>query len=71
MQVVIVSTVINEYLMLYDVLQRSVEIGNELPGLKIRSLYIGGLQGENNNVLQGFQGCIQVNIGKILPTMIC
>lgn len=57
--------------MLYDVLQRSVEIGNELPGLKIRSLYIGGLQGENNNVLQGFQGCIQVNIGKILPTMIC
>ncbi|XP_060759033.1 cadherin EGF LAG seven-pass G-type receptor 1 isoform X4 [Neoarius graeffei] len=42
----------------YDMFKRSVEIGNELPGLKIRSLYIGGLQGENS-VLQGFQGCIQ------------
>lgn len=48
--------------MIYDVLQRSVEIGNELPGLKIRSLYIGGIQGEDKNVVQGFQGCIQVNI---------
>ncbi|XP_017552506.1 cadherin EGF LAG seven-pass G-type receptor 1 isoform X2 [Pygocentrus nattereri] len=43
----------------YDMFKRSVEIGNELPGLKVRSLFIGGLQGENNNVLQGFQGCMQ------------
>ncbi|XP_046729152.1 cadherin EGF LAG seven-pass G-type receptor 1 isoform X2 [Silurus meridionalis] len=57
----------------YDMFKRSIEIGNELPGLKIKSLYIGGLQGENNNVLQGFQGCIQgvrmgetsTNIGNI------
>ncbi|XP_062852533.1 cadherin EGF LAG seven-pass G-type receptor 1 [Trichomycterus rosablanca] len=43
----------------YDVVKRSVEIGNELPGLKIRSLHLGGIQGKNNEVLQGFQGCIQ------------
>ncbi|TSK13169.1 Cadherin EGF LAG seven-pass G-type receptor 1 [Bagarius yarrelli] len=43
----------------YDMFKRSVEIGNELPGLKIKSLYVGGVQGENNNVLKGFQGCIQ------------
>ncbi|XP_066525030.1 cadherin EGF LAG seven-pass G-type receptor 1 [Hoplias malabaricus] len=43
----------------YDMFKRSVEIGNELPGLKVKSLFIGGLQGEKNNVLQGFQGCMQ------------
>ncbi|KAM9467566.1 cadherin EGF LAG seven-pass G-type receptor 1 isoform 2-T2 [Clarias gariepinus] len=43
----------------YDMFKRTVEIGNELPGLKIRNLYVGGLHGENNNVLQGFHGCIQ------------
>ncbi|XP_022527058.2 cadherin EGF LAG seven-pass G-type receptor 1 isoform X3 [Astyanax mexicanus] len=43
----------------YDMFKRSVEIGNELPGLKVKSLFIGGLQGDNNAVLQGFQGCIQ------------
>ncbi|KAI4886088.1 hypothetical protein NFI96_021834, partial [Prochilodus magdalenae] len=43
----------------YDMFKRSVEIGNELPGLKVRSLFIGGLQGKSNNVLQGFQGCMQ------------
>ncbi|XP_058272722.1 cadherin EGF LAG seven-pass G-type receptor 1 isoform X1 [Hemibagrus wyckioides] len=43
----------------YDMFKKSVDIGNEIPGLKIRSLYIGGVQGEHNNVLQGFKGCIQ------------
>uniref|UniRef100_A0A8C7VY94 Cadherin EGF LAG seven-pass G-type receptor 1a n=1 Tax=Oncorhynchus mykiss TaxID=8022 RepID=A0A8C7VY94_ONCMY len=41
-------------------LQRSVEIGNELPGLRLRALYLGGLPGEGNHVHEGFTGCIQV-----------
>ena len=40
--------------------QRSVEIGNELPGLKVTTLFVGGLLGEGNHVTQGFTGCIQV-----------
>ncbi|XP_035384301.1 cadherin EGF LAG seven-pass G-type receptor 1 isoform X3 [Electrophorus electricus] len=43
----------------YDMFKRSVEIGNELPGLKVSSLFIGGLQGDDGKVLQGFQGCMQ------------
>uniref|UniRef100_A0A8C5B087 Cadherin EGF LAG seven-pass G-type receptor 1a n=1 Tax=Gadus morhua TaxID=8049 RepID=A0A8C5B087_GADMO len=38
---------------------RSVEIGNELPGLKVKTLFVGGLLGEGNHVTQGFTGCIQ------------
>uniref|UniRef100_A0A8C5FDN9 Cadherin EGF LAG seven-pass G-type receptor 1a n=1 Tax=Gadus morhua TaxID=8049 RepID=A0A8C5FDN9_GADMO len=38
----------------------SVEIGNELPGLKVKTLFVGGLLGEGNHVTQGFTGCIQV-----------
>lgn len=41
-------------------LQRSVEIGNELPGLRLRALYLGGLPGVGNHVHDGFTGCIQV-----------
>uniref|UniRef100_A0A8C7MDE8 Cadherin EGF LAG seven-pass G-type receptor 1 n=1 Tax=Oncorhynchus kisutch TaxID=8019 RepID=A0A8C7MDE8_ONCKI len=37
----------------------SVEIGNELPGLRLRALYLGGLPGEGNHVHEGFTGCIQ------------
>uniref|UniRef100_A0A671R1N7 Cadherin EGF LAG seven-pass G-type receptor 1-like n=1 Tax=Sinocyclocheilus anshuiensis TaxID=1608454 RepID=A0A671R1N7_9TELE len=36
-----------------------VMIGNELPGLKLRSLFIGGLQGQSNSIQQGFKGCMQ------------
>ncbi|CAL8242134.1 unnamed protein product [Merluccius merluccius] len=43
----------------YGMYQRSVEIGNELPGLKVRTLYVGGLPGEGNHVTKGFTGCIQ------------
>lgn len=71
MQVVLVSSLIKEYCMFCDVLQKSVDIGNEIPGLKISSLYVGGVQGEHNNVLQGFKGCIQVNIAKLHSTMTC
>uniref|UniRef100_A0A3Q1D3F5 Cadherin EGF LAG seven-pass G-type receptor 1 n=1 Tax=Amphiprion ocellaris TaxID=80972 RepID=A0A3Q1D3F5_AMPOC len=38
---------------------QSVEIGNELPGLKLQTLHVGGLPGEGNHVNKGFVGCIQ------------
>ncbi|XP_034530111.1 cadherin EGF LAG seven-pass G-type receptor 1 [Notolabrus celidotus] len=43
----------------YNMYQKSVEIGNELPGLKLQTLQIGGLLGEGNTVRKGFVGCIQ------------
>ncbi|KAM6973322.1 cadherin EGF LAG seven-pass G-type receptor 1-like [Aplochiton taeniatus] len=39
--------------------QRSVEIGNELPGLKLRSLFVGGLMKKNGTVMNGLKGCMQ------------
>uniref|UniRef100_A0A7N8YR41 Cadherin EGF LAG seven-pass G-type receptor 1 n=1 Tax=Mastacembelus armatus TaxID=205130 RepID=A0A7N8YR41_9TELE len=35
------------------------EIGNDLPGLKVHTLHVGGLPGEGNHVNKGFVGCIQ------------
>uniref|UniRef100_A0A6Q2XMX3 Cadherin EGF LAG seven-pass G-type receptor 1 n=1 Tax=Esox lucius TaxID=8010 RepID=A0A6Q2XMX3_ESOLU len=43
----------------YGMFQGTVEIGNELPGLRLRALYLGGLPGEGNRVHDGFTGCIQ------------
>uniref|UniRef100_A0A8D3BBJ4 Cadherin EGF LAG seven-pass G-type receptor 1 n=1 Tax=Scophthalmus maximus TaxID=52904 RepID=A0A8D3BBJ4_SCOMX len=43
----------------YNMYQKSVEIGNELPGLKLQTLHVGGLPGEGNHVNKGFVGCIQ------------
>uniref|UniRef100_A0A673CGZ6 Cadherin EGF LAG seven-pass G-type receptor 1a n=1 Tax=Sphaeramia orbicularis TaxID=375764 RepID=A0A673CGZ6_9TELE len=43
----------------YDMYKKSVEIGNDLPGLKLQALHIGGLPGEGNHVIKGFVGCIQ------------
>ncbi|XP_066580030.1 cadherin EGF LAG seven-pass G-type receptor 1 isoform X2 [Amia ocellicauda] len=43
----------------YGMFQRSVEIGNELPGLKLTSLFLGGLLGKDGTVQQGFLGCMQ------------
>ncbi|KAM9407050.1 cadherin EGF LAG seven-pass G-type receptor 1-like isoform 5-T5 [Salvelinus alpinus] len=43
----------------YGLYERSVEIGNELPGLRLRALYLGGLPGVGNHVHDGFTGCIQ------------
>lgn len=40
--------------------QKSVEIGNDLPGLKLQTLYVGGLPAAGNHVMKGFVGCIQV-----------
>uniref|UniRef100_A0AAQ5YGU7 Cadherin EGF LAG seven-pass G-type receptor 1a n=1 Tax=Amphiprion ocellaris TaxID=80972 RepID=A0AAQ5YGU7_AMPOC len=49
----------------YGMYQKSVEIGNELPGLKLQTLHVGGLPGEGNHVNKGFVGCIQVGGLKI------
>uniref|UniRef100_A0AAR2M2I0 Cadherin EGF LAG seven-pass G-type receptor 1 n=2 Tax=Pygocentrus nattereri TaxID=42514 RepID=A0AAR2M2I0_PYGNA len=43
----------------YGMFQRTVEIGNELPGLKVRGLWIGGLLKKDGSVLNGFNGCMQ------------
>ncbi|XP_029019747.1 cadherin EGF LAG seven-pass G-type receptor 1 isoform X4 [Betta splendens] len=43
----------------YGMYQKSVELGNDLPGLKLQSLHVGGLPGEGNHVTKGFVGCIQ------------
>ncbi|XP_073687546.1 cadherin EGF LAG seven-pass G-type receptor 1-like [Garra rufa] len=49
----------------YGMFQRTVEIGNELPGLKLRNLFIGGLLKKDGTVQAGFTGCIQgVRIGE-------
>uniref|UniRef100_A0A665WYG2 Cadherin EGF LAG seven-pass G-type receptor 1 n=1 Tax=Echeneis naucrates TaxID=173247 RepID=A0A665WYG2_ECHNA len=40
-------------------MQKSVEIGNDLPGLKLQTLHVGGLPGVGNRVRKGFVGCIQ------------
>uniref|UniRef100_A0A8C2GF97 Cadherin EGF LAG seven-pass G-type receptor 1b n=1 Tax=Cyprinus carpio TaxID=7962 RepID=A0A8C2GF97_CYPCA len=36
-----------------------MEIGNELPGLKLRNLFIGGLLKKDGTVQAGFTGCMQ------------
>ncbi|KAM4712410.1 cadherin EGF LAG seven-pass G-type receptor 1 isoform 2-T2 [Anableps anableps] len=49
----------------YGMYQQSVEIGNDLPGLKVQTLHVGGLPGEGNVVNHGFVGCIQgVRVGE-------
>lgn len=42
--------------------QKSVEIGHDLPGLKLQAFYVGGLPGADNHVNKGFVGCIQVSV---------
>ena len=51
---------------MFSVPQKEVEIGNELPGMRLESLYIGGLLDKHNEVLKGFQGCMQVS-----PAQVC
>ncbi|XP_047431474.1 cadherin EGF LAG seven-pass G-type receptor 1 isoform X4 [Mugil cephalus] len=49
----------------YGMYQKSIEIGNNLPGLKVRTLHVGGLPGDGNQVSRGFVGCIQgVHMGE-------
>lgn len=48
----------------YGMYKKSVAIGNDLPGLKLQTLHIGGLPGDDNHVQRGFKGCIQgVRVG--------
>ncbi|KAK7902003.1 hypothetical protein WMY93_018772 [Mugilogobius chulae] len=48
----------------YGMYKKSVVIGNDLPGLKLQTLHVGGLPGEGNRVQKGFVGCIQgVRVG--------
>ncbi|XP_041442377.1 cadherin EGF LAG seven-pass G-type receptor 1 isoform X2 [Xenopus laevis] len=43
----------------YGMYQNSVEIGNELPGLKLKSIFVGGLSSKDGGVDQGFSGCMK------------
>lgn len=40
--------------------QDTVQIGNQLPGLKMRSIVVGGVSEDKVSVQRGFRGCIQV-----------
>uniref|UniRef100_A0A8C5MSH5 Cadherin EGF LAG seven-pass G-type receptor 1 n=1 Tax=Leptobrachium leishanense TaxID=445787 RepID=A0A8C5MSH5_9ANUR len=43
----------------YGMFQNVVEIGNDLPGLKLKSIFVGGLSGAEGGVTQGFIGCLK------------
>ncbi|XP_037703253.1 cadherin EGF LAG seven-pass G-type receptor 1 [Choloepus didactylus] len=43
----------------YGVDQNMVQIGNQLPGLKMRSVVVGGASADRASVQQGFRGCVQ------------
>ncbi|XP_020781834.2 cadherin EGF LAG seven-pass G-type receptor 1 [Boleophthalmus pectinirostris] len=48
----------------YGMYKKSVVIGNDLPGLKLQTLHVGGLPGKEYRVQRGFVGCIQgVRVG--------
>lgn len=40
--------------------QDTVQIGNQLPGLRMRSLVVGGVSEDKVSVRRGFRGCLQV-----------
>ncbi|KAG2460008.1 CELR1 protein, partial [Polypterus senegalus] len=48
----------------YGMYQKNVEIGNDLPGLKLQNLYVGGLFKDDKSVHQGFVGCMQGTLAK-------
>ncbi|XP_035585025.1 cadherin EGF LAG seven-pass G-type receptor 1 isoform X1 [Zalophus californianus] len=43
----------------YGLDQDTVQIGNELPGLKMRSIVVGGMSEDKVTVRRGFRGCMQ------------
>ncbi|KAM6162185.1 cadherin EGF LAG seven-pass G-type receptor 1 [Erethizon dorsatum] len=43
----------------YGMDQNMVQIGNQLPGLKMRSVVVGGLSEDKVSVRRGFRGCMQ------------
>ncbi|XP_068611577.1 cadherin EGF LAG seven-pass G-type receptor 1 [Brachionichthys hirsutus] len=49
----------------YDMHRKSMEIGHDLPGLKLQTLHLGGLPGADHHVSKGFVGCMQgVRVGE-------
>ncbi|KAK0145976.1 Cadherin EGF LAG seven-pass G-type receptor 1 [Merluccius polli] len=51
----------------YGMFQRWVEIGRKLPGLEIRTLFVGGVVDADGRVKAGLTGCIQgVHMGETL-----
>nr|XP_004650449.2 cadherin EGF LAG seven-pass G-type receptor 1 [Jaculus jaculus] len=43
----------------YGMDQSTVQIGNQLPGLKMRSIVVGGVSEDKVSVRSGFRGCLQ------------
>ncbi|XP_018408005.1 PREDICTED: cadherin EGF LAG seven-pass G-type receptor 1 [Nanorana parkeri] len=43
----------------YGIYQNSVEIGNDLPGLKLKTIFVGGLSESKGFITQGFNGCMK------------
>ncbi|XP_036134132.1 cadherin EGF LAG seven-pass G-type receptor 1 [Molossus molossus] len=43
----------------YGMDQDTVQIGNQLPGLKMRSIVVGGVSEDKVSVRRGFRGCMQ------------
>ncbi|XP_061496273.1 cadherin EGF LAG seven-pass G-type receptor 1 isoform X3 [Rhineura floridana] len=43
----------------YGMYQGTVQIGNQLPGLKMKNIIVGGVSGDQVSVQQGFYGCLQ------------
>ncbi|XP_038612021.1 cadherin EGF LAG seven-pass G-type receptor 1 [Tachyglossus aculeatus] len=43
----------------YGMHQSTVQIGNQLPGLKMKSVIVGGISEDKVSVQQGFHGCMQ------------
>ncbi|XP_053440843.1 cadherin EGF LAG seven-pass G-type receptor 1 isoform X3 [Nycticebus coucang] len=43
----------------YGMDQNTVQIGNQLPGLKMKSVVVGGLSEDKVSVHRGFRGCMQ------------
>ncbi|XP_028652386.2 cadherin EGF LAG seven-pass G-type receptor 2 isoform X2 [Erpetoichthys calabaricus] len=49
----------------YGLHQANTEIDAEFPGLKLNTVSVGGMAGDNGSVLHGFRGCMQgVRIGE-------
>ncbi|XP_056454757.1 cadherin EGF LAG seven-pass G-type receptor 1-like [Gadus chalcogrammus] len=54
----------------YGMFQRRVEVGRQLPGLEIRTLFVGGLLDSDGRVVNGLTGCIQgVRMGETPTTL--
>ncbi|POI32450.1 hypothetical protein CIB84_003797 [Bambusicola thoracicus] len=55
----------------YGMYQSTVQIGNQLPGLKMKSIIVGGVSGDQVSVQQGFYGCMQNEHSKLKRIAFC